>query len=201
MHKTIEGDLNYGIVLFEGVALPRRIVVRLTDIERAPGSKHPTVTLTFEVLEGRVNCTSLSVIGNEDHQDISSAFLSEINIDALKIEALSSLASERKAADSDIYIPASRERGRSVAKKLADASRDIRKRELLLIGFHYSNPANRRHPTKAVMLNMGYGSRATAIRRVHEARNKGWILPESASDSQIDAHFELIRKMMGAENA
>lgn len=201
MQKSIEGDLNYGLVLFEGIALPRRIIVRLTDIEGLPSKRSPTVTLTFEILEGRVMCTSLIALAADEHRDISAAFLGSLNLDALKIEALESLAAERKTNDSDTYKPASRQRGRAVARKLADGANQIRRKELLLIGFHYSNPVNRRQPTKAVMLNMGYGSRATAIRRVNDARAKGWVLPVEANDSQIDAHFEEIKRIMSNENA
>lgn len=49
--------------------------------------------------------------------------------------------------------------------------------ELVDVARVYMSPAAGKHPTNAVMLALGYGSRATASRRVRAARDRGLIPP------------------------
>ncbi len=193
MHKEFIGEIA-PLVIYDGVLLPNRIRVVLSDTKATPGRRTPSVVLTFEIREERAKCISVVVTSGDDNLSISSAQLARIKIDELWLEAAQTLALQYRAADVNEVVPAERKRGRAAAKKLSDNTRQLSKTELMLIGFYYSNPMNQKSPTKAVQLGMGYGSRHTAIRRIKEARETGWVLPQGASDKEIKKHFEKVQK-------
>ena len=196
MTKAIIGDLNSGLVSYEGVLVPRKMKVTFSDPEGVPGNRKPSITLQFEVGEDRLKCVSIALTASKDTQDIRSTLLREINVDALAIEAFETVALERKAEGSDEVRPARLEVGRAAAKKLADNVSQLSRQELLHIGFHYSNPANSQSPTQAVRKALGYGSRHTALRRIQAARDKGWVLPRDATPKEILLHFEEVKRRM-----
>lgn len=196
MQKEFIGDLNNGLVVYKDVLLPYRIRVVLTDTKSTPGRRSPSCVLMFELREERAKCVSVTVTSGDDNSSISSAHLGKLDIDKLWLEAAETLALQYKAPYSDEVEAASPKRGRTAAKLLADNAGKLSKRELMLIGFHYSNPANRKSPTKAVQLAMGYGSRHTALRRIEEARKRKWVLPRESTDAAIKRHFEKIQKEM-----
>ena len=197
MTKAIIGDLNSGLVSYEGVLVPRKMKVTFSDTEGVPGNRKPSITLQFEVGEDRLKCVSIVLTASKDTQDIRSTLLREINVDALAIEAFETVALERKAEGSDEVRPARLEVGRAAAKKLADNVSQLSRQELLHIGFHYSNPANSQSPTQAVRKALGYGSHHTALRRIQAARDKGWVLPRDAKPEEILLHFDALKSEMG----
>ena len=197
MTKAIIGDLNSGLVSYEGVLVPRKMKVTFSDPEGVPGNRKPSITLQFEVGEDRLKCVSIALTASKDTQDIRSTLLREINVDALAIEAFETVALERKAEGSDEVRPARLEVGRAAAKKLADNVTQLTVEELMHIGYHYSNPANSNFPTQAVWKALGYGSRHTALRRIQAARDKGWVLPRDAKPEEILLHFDVIKSEMG----
>ena len=197
MTKAIIGDLNSGLVSYEGVLVPRKMKITFSDPEGVPGNRKPSVTLQFEVGEERLKCVSIALTASKDTQDIRSTLLQEIKVDALGIEAFEAVALERRAEGGDEVRPARLEVGRAAAKKLADNVSQLSRQELLHIGFHYSNPANAKSPTQAVWKALGYGSRHTAIRRIQAARDKGWVLPRDATPKEIVLHFEELQSQMG----
>jgi len=197
MTKAIIGDLNSGLVSYEGVLIPRKIKVAFSDPEGVPGNRKPSITVQFEVGEDRLKCVSIALTASKDTQDIRSTLLREINVDALGIEAFEAVALERRAEGGDEVRPARLEVGRAAAKKLADNVSQLSRQELLHIGFHYSNPANSKSPTQAVWKTLRYGSRHTAIRRIQAARDKGWVLPRDATPKEIVLHFEELQSQMG----
>ena len=196
MTKAIIGDLNSGLVSYEGVLVPRKMKVTFSDPEGVPGNRKPSITLQFEVGEDRLKCVSIALTASKDTQDIRSTLLREINVDALAIEAFETVALERKAEGSDEVRPARLEVGRAAAKKLADNVTQLTVEELMHIGYHYSNPANSNFPTQAVWKALGYGSRHTAIRRIQAARDKQWVLSRDATPKEISLHFEEVKKRM-----
>jgi len=197
MTKAIIGDLNSGLVSYEGLLVPRKIKVVFSDPEGVPGNRKPSITVQFEVGEDRLKCVSIALTASKDTQDIRSTLLQEIKVDALGIEAFEAVALERRAEGGDEVRPARLEVGRAAAKKLADNVSQLSRQELLHIGFHYSNPANSKSPTQAVWKTLGYGSRHTAIRRIQAARDKGWVLPRDATPKEIVLHFEELQSQMG----
>jgi hypothetical protein len=197
MTKAIIGDLNSGLVRYEGLLVPRKIKVVFSDPEGVPGNRKPSITVQFEVGEDRLKCVSIALTASKDTQDIRSTLLQEIKVDALGIEAFEAVALERRAEGGDEVRPARLEVGRAAAKKLADNVSQLSRQELLHIGFHYSNPANSKSPTQAVWKALGYGSRHTAIRRIQAARDKGWVLPRDATPKEIVLHFEELQSQMG----
>ena len=197
MTKAIIGDLNSGLVSYEGLLVPRKIKVVFSDPEGVPGNRKPSITVQFEVGEDRLKCVSIALTASKDTQDIRSTLLQEIKVDALGIEAFEAVALERRAEGGDEVRPARLEVGRAAAKKLADNVSQLSRQELLHIGFHYSNPANSKSPTQAVWKALGYGSRHTAIRRIQAARDKGWVLPRDATPKEIVLHFEELQSQMG----
>ena len=197
MTKAIIGDLNSGLVSYEGVLVPRKMKVVFSDPEGVAGNRKPSITLQFEVGEDRLKCVSVALSASKDTQDIRSTLLKEINIDALAMEAFETVALERKAEGSEEVQPARLAVGRAAAKKLADNVSQLSRQELLHIGFYYSNPASSKSPTQAVLKGLGYGSRHTAIRRIQAARDKGWVLPRDAKPEEILLHFEVLKSEMG----
>lgn len=192
MLKEFIGEIA-PLVIYEGILLPNRIKVVLTDTTSTEGRRRPSVVVVFEIKEERAKCVSVTVTSGDDKASISTAELAKINIDKLWLEAAQSLALQYKAQGQDEVEIATPKRGRAAAKKLADNVSQLSERELMLIGYHYSNPANQKSPTRAVQLSMGYGSRATAVRRVEEARRKGWVLPLGSSPKKIEKHFEAVK--------
>lgn len=196
MKKDFIGELAFGLVQFNGVLIPKRFKAILTDTTSTPGDSLPSIAITFEISQARLKCVAVNVSSGESDRPIKSTLLREINIDKLGIEAATSLALERKVPGDDALIPAAKVTGRGAAKKLADGVSQLSQVELMHIGYHYSNPANAKSPTQAVMKALNYGSRHTAIRRVKEARSLGWVLPEGSSAEQVAKHFENLRKRM-----
>jgi hypothetical protein len=194
MQKEFIGDLNYGLVVYKDILLPYRIRVVLTDTKSTTGRRSPSCVLIFEVREERAKCVSLTATSGDDNSSISAAYLRTLDVDKLWLEAAETLALQYRAVDSDEVETATPKRGRIAAKMLADNVSQLSKRELMLIGFHYCNPLNRKSPTKAVQLAMGYGSRHTALRRIAEARRKGWVLPQGSTEAAIKTHFNKIQK-------
>lgn len=179
--------------------MPRRFRVTLADEAEGKADRTPTVTVAFEIREERIKCHSVQIDSGDGQLSIKSSLLQELNIDQLGIEAAASLALEYKTPGAEEVVPAQLRTGRAAAKELADGVDRLSKRELMHIGYNYHNPANAKAPTQAVQKAMGYGSRHTAIRRVKEARSKGWVLPESASHEQAKAHFLEIQRQLGEQ--
>lgn len=196
MEKSVQGMLNQGFVRYQGVHFPKQVRVTLIDNGKTEGARKPSVSLLYEITEERLKCISISVNANADNRSISSAFLQALDVEKMGREALAALALEVKPNTDDQLEPAELSKGRKASKDLADGVNRLSLRELMFIGFHYSNPINAKSPTKAVETNMGYGSRHTALRRIALAREKNWILPRSASREETDAHFEVIRKRL-----
>lgn len=194
MEKSVQAMLNQGLVSYQGVLFPRQFNVTLIDSKGTPGARKPTVNLVFEIGEERLKCVNVSVVSSSDNKSIGSPFLQSLEIDRLGEESLSKLALQLKPNSDEELEPAELSRGRRASKELADGVLRLSSRELMFIGFHYSNPLNAKSPTKAVQAGMRYGSRHTALRRIEAARAQGWVLPREASREQIDAHFEDIRK-------
>lgn len=176
--------------------MPRRFRVTLSDERDADADLLPDVTVSFEIREERIKCVSVLVESGEKQLSIKTSLLQELNIDQLGIEGAASLALEQKTPGGEEVVPAKLKVGKAAAKELADGVDRLSRNELMHIGYHYSNPANFKAPTKAVQIRMGYGSRHTAIRRVQEARKQGWVLPQEASQEQIQKHFLEIRRKM-----
>lgn len=193
MQKEFIGEISR-LVLYKDILLPDRIRVVLTDTKSTPGRRAPSCVLIFELREERAKCVSLSVTSGDDNSSISTAYMRKLDIDKLWLEAAETLALQYKAPDTEEVETANPKRGRIAAKMLADNVSQLSKRELMLIGFHYSNPLNRKSPTKAVQLAMGYGSRHTALRRIEEARKRGWVLPQGSTDAAIKRHFNKVQK-------
>jgi hypothetical protein len=193
VQKEFIGEISR-LVFYKEVLLPDRIRVVLTDTKSTPGRRSPSCVLVFELREERAKCVSLTVTSGSDNSSISSAHLRKLDIDGLWLEAAEKLADQYKAPNTDEIEPASLKRGRAAAKTLADNNSQLSRRELMLIGFYHSNPLNRKSPTKAVQLAMGYGSRHTAIRRIKEARKRGWVLPQGSTEAALKRHFNKVLK-------
>ena len=200
MVRRAVADVNQGFVRYQGVLMPRRFRVTLTDETSSAADLLPAVNVAFEIREERIKCISISIESGEGQRSIKSTFLHELNIDKLGIEGASTLAFELKTPDGEEVVPAQLQVGRAAARKLADGVNRLSVRELMHIGYHYSNPSNSKAPTQAVQVAMGYGSRHTAIRRIKEARDKGWVLPVESSANEILAHFQEIRRRMDEKN-
>ncbi|MEY4409246.1 MAG: hypothetical protein RLZZ138_497 [Actinomycetota bacterium] len=196
MEKSVQGMLNHGFVIYNGLHFPRQVKVSLVDASKTVGARKPSINLVYEITEGRLKCISVSLTATADNKSISTAFLHSLDVDKLGREALADLALQVKANTDDELEPAELSKGRRASKELADGVARIGLRELMFIGLHYSNPLNAKSPTQAVQRNMGYGSRHTALRRIEEARSKNWVLPRGATREEIDAHFEEIRKRL-----
>lgn len=177
--------------------MPRRFRVTLSDETEGKADRVPTVTIAFEIREERIKCHSVQVESGEGQLSIKSSLLQELNIDQLGIDAAASLALEHKTPGGEEVVPAQLKTGRAAAKELADGVDRLSRRELMHIGYNYHNPANAKAPTQAVQKALGYGSRHTAIRRVKEARAKGWVLPDNASAERSKEHFLEIQRQLG----
>jgi hypothetical protein len=200
MEKSIQGILTHGLVAYKGLLFPKQVKVSLFDSQGVPGNRAAPVTLLFEITEERLKCISLTAHASADNRSISSSLLRDINVEKIGEDALASLALELKVQSDEEVTPAPLSKGRRASKELVDGLQRLTLRELMFIGFHYSNPLNAASPTKAVWHSLGYGSRHTALRRIEEARSKGWVLGRDATREQIDAHFEIIRKRLEDSN-
>ena len=198
MQRSVKGELNQGFVRYKGLHFPKQVRVTLADTSRTEGARKPSVSLVYQIIEARLKCVSVSINATPDNKSISSAFLQSIDVEKEGRNALAELALQVRPSTDDELEPAELSKGRRASKELADGVVRIGLRELMFIGLHYSNPINAKSPTKAVQINMGYGSRHTALRRIEEARSQNWVLPRGATRDQIDAHFEEIRMQLEA---
>lgn len=200
MEKSVQAMLNQGLVNYQGVLFPRQFKVTLIDNKGTPRARKPTANLVFEIGEERLKCVNVTVVSSSDNKSIGSPFLETLDIDRIGQDSLATLAWQVKPNSDEELEPAELSRGRRASKELADGVVRLSSRELMFIGFHYSNPLNAKSPTKAVQAGMGYGSRHTALRRIEEARSQGWVLPRSATRTDIDTHFAEIRRRMEESN-
>ncbi len=200
LENSVQALLNQGLVSYQGVLFPRQFKVTIIDKDGAPGARKPTANLVFEIGEERLKCINVSVVASFDNKSIGSAFLQSLDIDRIGRDSLAALAWQVKPNSDEELEPAELSRGRRASKELANGVLRLSSRELMFIGFHYSNPLNAKSPTKAVQVGMGYGSRHTALRRIEDARSQGWVLPRNATRADIDAHFAEIRRRMEESN-
>lgn len=192
------GQLNGGWVLFEGLILPRDILIQLEDTSSPPGDKSPTISISVRVTESRARIDRVVFIGGAQLGSIKQSHLRTLEIDQIVEQAIFEIG--RKLDDDEVVIDAPSDRRKKAARKLMDGRYDMSRRELLEIGKIFCNPENRRAPVQMVQLKLGYGSRSSADRRIKEARNRGWIPPVGASDEELTEHFnEILKKEMELE--
>ena len=186
------GQMNAGWVIFEGLILPRDILIRLEDVDSPPGDRFPSISISVRVTESRARIDRVTFTGGAENGSVLQSHLRQIEFDQVVEESLFSIG--RQLDDDDVVVEAPTDRRRRTARRLMDGRYDITKRELLEIGKIFCDPANRRAPAQMVQLKMGYGSRPTADRRIKEARKQGWIPPVGASDDELTNHFHQILK-------
>jgi hypothetical protein len=166
------GQMNAGWVTYEGLILPRDILIQLEDNISPPGDKIPTLSISVRVTESRARIDRVVFIGGADLGSIKQSHLRNLEFDQVVEQAIA-----------------------AIGLRLDDDGRfEMSTRELLEVGKIYCNPENRRAPAQMVQLKMGYNSRPTADRRIKEARKQGWVPPVGASVEELANHFDKIMK-------
>lgn len=186
------GQMNAGWVTYEGLILPRDILIQLEDNISPPGDKIPTLSISVRVTESRARIDRVVFIGGADLGSIKQSHLRNLEFDQVVEQAIAAIG--LRLDDDDIVVEAPADRRKKAARKLMDGRFEMSTRELLEVGKIYCNPENRRAPAQMVQLKMGYNSRPTADRRIKEARKQGWVPPVGASVEELANHFDKIMK-------
>lgn len=186
------GQMNAGWVIFEGLILPRDILIQLEDNTSPTGDKLPNISISVRVTESRARIDRVVFVGGAELGSIKQPHLRNLEFDQIVEQAIFEIG--RKLDDDDFVVAAPADRRQRAARKLMDGRYEMSKRELVEVGKIFCNPENRRAPAQMVQIKMGYNSRPTADRRIKEARNQGWVPPVGASDEALTKHFHQILK-------
>ena len=119
--------------------------------------------------------------------------LEGLDLERIKREAFSDLLLKYDKSTDLVTYPTERKRGRKKINELAESANAPNTSEFVAVASIYCDPKNRANRSQAVRIQLGYGSIATANRRIKEARDKGWIPPVGSSSEEYTSRFEQLR--------
>lgn len=192
-HKT--GSLLLANIQGDAYAVPAELTWHFEgDQSLPPGQRWPDVTAKIEIRDGAAVCSELRIVSKPEDRPIRTTDLQDLEIDRIIKEALLTVASRKVSrtasggwvtgfdgqAASDPGARAAVHR--AVEAGYGDPLSELR--EVARIYLSAMRGTSRRKPTESVLDVLGYGSRATASRKVKAAREAGLIPRVGASDTE-----------------
>ena len=190
---SVSGNLGKGFAIFGELLIPKEATVFLRDHDGAPGARRPDITIVFQLLDGQLTTATVSLTATSMTRQVRQGDLEGLDLERIKREALSDLVlTYDKATDLATY-PTERRRGRRKINELAESANAPNTSEFVAVASIYCDPKNRANRSQAVRMQLGYGSIATANRRIKEARDKGWIPAVGSSSEAYTSRFQQLQ--------
>lgn len=189
-HKT--GSLLLANVQGDAYAVPAELTWHLEgDQSLPPGQRWPDITARIEIRDGAAICSELRIVSKPDDRPIRTTDLQDLDINGILEQALLTVASQKVSRTQTGWVTgyngeAASDPGaraavhRAVEAGYGDPLSELR--EVARIYLSAMRGTSRRKPTESVLDVLGYGSRATASRKVKAARQAGLIPQVGASD-------------------
>jgi hypothetical protein len=185
--------LGKGFAIFGELLIPKEATVFLRDHQGAPGARRPDITIVVQLLDGQLTTATVSLTATSMTRQVRQGDLEGLDLERIKREALSDLVlTYDKATDLATY-PTERKRGRRKINELAESANAPNTSEFVAVASIYCDPKNRANRSQAVRMQLGYGSIATANRRIKEARDKGWIPGVGSSSEEYTSRFQQLQ--------
>jgi hypothetical protein len=190
---SVSGNLGKGFAIFGELLIPKEATVFLRDHQGAPGARRPDITIVVQLLDGQLTTATVSLTATSMTRQVRQGDLEGLDLERIKREALSDLVlTYDKATDLATY-PTERKRGRRKINELAESANAPNTSEFVAVASIYCDPKNRANRSQAVRMQLGYGSIATANRRIKEARDKGWIPGVGSSSEEYTSRFQQLQ--------
>lgn len=190
---SVSGNLGKGFALFGELLIPKEATVFLRDHQGAPGARRPDITIVVQLLDGQLTTVTVSFAATSLTRQVRQGDFEGLDLERIKRGALSDLVlAYDKATDLATY-PTERKRGRRKINELAESANAPNAAEFVAVATVYCDPKNRANRSQAVKTQLGYGSIATANRRIREAREKGWIPPVRSSFGAYLSHYQTLQ--------
>lgn len=186
---SVTGQLGKGFAASGNLLIPKEATAFLRDHRGVPGARRPDVTILFQLLDGQLATASVALTATSLTRQVKQGDLEAIDLEEIKRHTLSTLVLEYDKATDLATYPTERQRGRKKVNELAENANHPNTAEFVAVASVYCDPKNRANRSQAVKAQLGYGSIATANRRIKEARDKGWIPPVRSSLEEYTKRF------------
>jgi hypothetical protein len=190
---SVSGNLGKGFAIFGELLIPKEATVFLRDHQGAPGARRPDITIVVQLLDGQLTTTSVSLVATSLTRQVKQGDLEGLDVEAIKRHMHSELVLDYDKATDLATYPTERKRGRRKINELAESANAPNTSEFVAVASIYCDPKNRANRSQAVRMQLGYGSIATANRRIKEARDKGWIPAVGSSLAEYTARFQQLQ--------
>jgi len=190
---SVSGNLGKGFAIFGELLIPKEATVFLRDHQGAPGSRRPDITIVVQLLDGQLTTASVSLVATSLTRQVKQGDLEGLDVEAIKRHMHSELVLDYDKATDLATYPTERKRGRRKINELAESANAPNTSEFVAVASIYCDPKNRANRSQAVRMQLGYGSIATANRRIKEARDKGWIPAVGSSLAEYTARFQQLQ--------
>jgi hypothetical protein len=187
---TVTAHLGKGFSASGDLLIPKEATVFLRDHKGVPGARRPDVSILIQLLDGQLTTASVSLIATSLTRQVRQGDLEAIDLEQIKRHALSTLVMQYDKATDLVTYQTERKRGRKKVNELAENANSPTTAEFAAVASVYCDPKNRANRSQAVKTQLGYGSIATANRRIKEAREKGWIPSVGSSPEAYTNRFE-----------
>lgn len=186
---SVSGNLGKGFAIFGELLIPKEATVFLRDHHGAPGARRPDITIVVQLLDGQLTTASVSLAATSLTRQVKQGDLEGIDVEAIKRHMHSELVLDYDKATDLATYPTERKRGRRKINQLAESANAPNTSEFVAVASIYCDPKNRANRSQAVRMQLGYGSIATANRRIKEARDKGWIPAVGSPPEEYTSRF------------
>jgi len=186
---SVTGNLGKGFAKTGNILIPKEATVFLRDHKGVQGARKPDTTIVFQLIDGQLMTSSVTLSATSLTRQVKKGDFDALNLELIKRKAFSDLVLEYDKATDLVTYPTERKRGRKTVNELAASSNTTRVSEFVAVGTVFCDPKNRANRSQAVMSQLGYGSIATANRRIKEARDKGWIPTVGSTEEEYTERF------------
>jgi|AntAceMinimDraft_1070359.scaffolds.fasta_scaffold97665_1 hypothetical protein len=187
---SVTGNLGKGFAASGDLLIPKEATAFLRDHGGVPGARRPDVSLVFQILDGQLTTVLVTFSTSSLTRQVRQGDFEGIDLEAIKRRALSDLVLEYDKATDLATYQTERKRGRKKINELAESANAPNTSEFVAVASVFCDPKNRANRSQAVKTQLGYGSIATANRRIKEARDKGWIPAVGSSSEDFNNRFE-----------
>jgi hypothetical protein len=187
---SITGNLGKGFASSGDLLIPKEATAFLRDHDGVPGARRPDIALVFQILDGQLTTVSVTFSTSSLTRQVKQGDVEGIDLEAVKRRTLSGLVLEYDKATDLVTYQTERKRGRKKINELAESANTPNTSEFVAVASVFCDPKNRANRSQAVKTQLGYGSIATANRRIKEARDKGWIPAVGSSSGDFNSRFE-----------
>lgn len=170
-----------------GYAVPRRVTFEFEGTDGKPGNVSPDVTAHFEVRDGVPECVEISVCAKADGRAVRTADLALFNVENLTKRVFA----EHAVAVETGELPTEQQAASRAITDRVEGPRPAREAELEAVARVYLT--HRPTGSAAVRDLLDYPDR-TAYRRVEQARQRGLIPAQDASDAEYAAALQALER-------